>query len=778
MVCHARKGPPPDGANTRPDRKAQSDGIDFSSWTRPGEPGQVRLDLSVADIHCAGCIKRIEDALHRHPAVTSARVNMSSRRVAVAWRTADAGADEIAGIVAALGYHVRPFDADRGRDEQDAARGRELLLALAVAGFAAGNVMLLSVSVWSGAQDATRILFHWLSALIAIPAIGYAGRPFFRSAWSALRVRSLNMDVPISLAVILATAMSLYETAHHGEQTYFDAAVMLLFFLLVGRYLDHLMRSRAHSALTHLLSLSAKSATVVSPEGARTTIAIQDIEPGMIVAVAAGDGIPVDGTIVEGVSDLDVSAMTGESAPATASPGDTVHEGTVNLTGALAVRVSASAEQTLLASIITMMEAAEHSKARYVRLADAAARIYAPLVHGIAALTFLGWMWASGGDWHFALFTAIAVLIITCPCALGLAVPVVQIVASGVLFRRGIMLKDGSALERLAQIDTVVFDKTGTLTLGRPKLVSPAIMEVEQLAIAAGLAVHSNHPLSKAITALAASRTVEPARVEDVIERPGLGLSGRYGAIAVRLGRAAWCEPDRPVNSDPDTAHQLELCLKIGDGRARTFRFEDELRDDAVTVVEQLKQNGFRVEILSGDRPEAVAHVAGELKVDDYRAQWTPAAKAAHVAGLNAGGRHTLVVGDGLNDAPALAAGHASIAPSSASDAGRIAADFVFLGDRLQPVVFAIDTARRARRLVMQNFALATLYNMIAVPLAILGYASPLIAAIAMSASSLVVTGNALRLRLDTAKNRHAERTIVPSADGTRPPDHIRRSVA
>ena len=778
MVCHARKGPPPDGTNAGPDNTARCNGLDFASWVTPGEPGQVRLDLSVPDIHCAGCIRRIEDALHRHPAVTSARVNMSSRRVAVAWRSMDAAAGEIADIVASLGYQVRPFDAEQGRDEADAARGRELLLALAVAGFAAGNVMLLSVSVWSGAPEATRILFHWLSALIAIPAIGYAGRPFFRSAWSALRARSLNMDVPISLAVILAAALSLYETLHHGEQTYFDAAVMLLFFLLVGRYLDHLMRTRAHSALTHLLSLTAKSATVQSAEGTHTIVAIRDIEPGMIVAAAAGERIPVDGVIIEGTSDLDVSTMTGESAPTTVSPGDSVHEGTVNLTGDLMIRVSASAEQTLLAGIITMMEAAEHSKARYVRLADAAAKVYAPLVHGIAALTFLGWLWASGGDWHFALFTAIAVLIITCPCALGLAVPVVQIVASGVLFRHGIMLKDGGALERLAQIDTVVFDKTGTLTLGRPRLVSPAIIEVGQLAIAAGLAAHSNHPLSKAITALAASRTIEPAKVEQVTEEPGRGLSGTCNGQLVRLGHAAWCEPDLSVDSPTRAPHQLELCLKIGDSRVRSFRFEDELRDDARAVIDELKQRDFRIEILSGDRPDAVAHVAGELAVDDYRAQWTPAAKATHVASLNASGRKTLVVGDGLNDAPALAAGHASIAPSSASDAGRVAADCVFLGDHLQPVVFAIDTARRARRLVMQNFALAALYNMVAVPLAVLGYATPLIAAIAMSTSSLVVTGNALRLRLNTAKLRPADRTIAFSADGPRPPDHVRRNVA
>lgn len=726
----------------------QSDKTDFADLARPFTGGAMQLELMVPDIHCAGCIARIESTLHAHPAVTAARVNMSSKRVTVSWRADQASANELASRIEALGFSVQPVEAGHSSEDQDKARGRELLSAMAVAGFAAGNIMLLSVSVWSGAPDATRVLFHWLSALIAIPAVAYAGRPFFRSAWSALKARSLNMDVPISLAVILACGMSFYETAQGGQHTYFDAAVMLLFFLLVGRYLDHQMRARAHSALSQLKSLTAKSAQVVQPDGTRLDTPIADIAQGMIVFVGPGTHIPVDGVILHGSSDIDVSAMTGESIPQPVFKGATVHEGTINLTGELEIQVSASCGETLLASIVAMMEQAETTKARYVRLADTAARIYAPLVHGIAALTFFGWLWASNGDWHLALLTAIAVLIITCPCALGLAVPVVQTVATGVLFRNGILLKDGAALERLAQIDTVVFDKTGTLTLGRPQLVSPTVIDIDQLAVAAGLAVHSNHPLSRAITALAAQRNIAAASIDEIVEHPGAGLRGLYQGTPVRLGSRTWCTTG-PEDSDA-SSDQLEICLKVGNAKVHAFHFEDELRADAKDVVADLQRRNFPVALVSGDRPQAVAHVARKLGIANHLAPWSPEAKASYVSGLNNSGRKVLMVGDGLNDAPALSSAHASMAPSSATDAGRTAADLVFLGERLRPILIAHDVAKRARRLVMQNFSLALAYNLIAVPLAVCGYASPLVAAIAMSSSSVLVTANALRLRLHT----------------------------
>ena len=627
-------------------------------------------------------------------------------------------------------------------EDHDRQHSKLLLRSLAVAGFAAGNVMLLSVSVWSGAESATRDLLHWISALIALPAVLYAGQPFFRSAAKALTHWQLNMDVPISLAVVLAAAMSLYETATGGAHAYFDAAVMLLFFLLAGRTLDHMMRIRAKSALTGLVALQATSATVVAEDGKHRQLPIDQVTPGMKVAVAAGETVPVDGTICEGRSDLDRAIVTGESTPEVIEPGSQVEAGTTNLTGPVILTVSAVGEQTILAEIVRLMNAAERGRAGYVLLADRAARIYAPLVHLAAALAFLAWLWMSS-DWHFALLTAISVLIITCPCALGLAVPAVQVVASGKLYGNGILVKDGAALERLAEIDTVVFDKTGTITSGEPQLAAMDAMPSEHLSVAAGIARASTHPLSKALYRHAADRGVEIAAVQDIREVPGYGMSGVWQGQTVRLGSRAWCEAD-----DDGTGTGPELCLRIAGAGARVFRFEDQIRPGAAEAIEALHKHGLKTFLLSGDRQASVNNVALQTGIQQALAEHKPADKAGFIQALQESGRKVLMVGDGINDAPALGAAHASMAPSSAADVSGNSAGVLFLGNSLEAVSQAYTTAKTARRLVHQNFAFAAAYNAVAVPVAIAGLASPLVAAIAMSSSSIVVTLNALRLRL------------------------------
>lgn len=734
-------------------RSLQIADFDEEPFVRTLPDGRSHIDLVVSGLRCGGCIARVEGALKANAAVSSARVNLSTGRVGVDWDACQAGARDIVSIVEGLGYEARPFDAAAHAGRSDDAEGRLLLRALAVAGFAAGNVMLLSVSVWAGADAATRDLFHWLSALIALPAVAYAGRPFFASAFSALGAGRLNMDVPISLAVVLAAAMSLYETIGHGEQTYFDASITLLFFLLSGRVLDHMMRARARSAVTRLLALSASSALVVTDDGETRTVPIDRIGPGTIVLVAAGERVPVDGTVTDGASDIDRSLVTGESLPERLLPGGQVLAGTLNLSAPVRVRVTATGEDTFLADVIRLMEAAESGKARYMRLADRAARIYAPAVHIAAALTFVGWMLWTGGDWRVSALTAIAVLIITCPCALGLAVPAVQVVANGVLFQRGVMVKDATALERLAEVDTVVFDKTGTLTMGQPRMVAPEKVDVQALALAAGLARESRHPLSRALVDTVQDLGIKPADVGSIVEHPGYGLEGRVRGKTVRLGSADWCgatlsdDASGCIDGDVDDA-QIALCLEAGDGTVTVFRFEDQLKVDARETVSDLAARGLGVEILSGDRRAVVAATAHDLGIECFVASANPQGKVDHLEGLRAEGKRVAMIGDGINDAPALAAGYASMAPGGASDVGRAAADFVFLGDRLQSVALAVSVAKSARRLIMQNFGLAVAYNLIAVPVAVLGFASPLVAAIAMSVSSLVVIGNALRLRL------------------------------
>ncbi|MBN9072860.1 MAG: cadmium-translocating P-type ATPase [Rhizobiales bacterium] len=691
--------------------------------------GTRQVELSVPTVHCAACIRTVERSLLDLPGVTGARVNLSTRRVSVKWR--DGTMPPIAATLASIGYVPNLFDASQeGRDRTLT----ELVRAVAVSGFAAANIMLLSVSVWSGAEGATRDLFHWVSALIAIPALIFAGWIYYRSAWNALRHGRMNMDVPIAIGVTMAYALSLYETMTHGDHAYFDASVTLLFFLLIGRTLDHVMRGRARSAVAGLARMQPRGAVVVEQDGRRDYRNVAEIRPGDRVLVAAGERIPVDCVVESGASDVDASITSGESAAQPVAPGTELRAGMLNLTGPLTLHVLRPAADSFLAEMTRMMEAAEGGRARYRRIAESVSALYAPVVHLTAFLTFLGWM-AWDGNWHKAITIAIAVLIITCPCALGLAVPIVQVVAARRLFEAGIMLKDGAALERLADIDTVIFDKTGTLTLGSPRLVNADRIAPEHLAIARELASHSRHPVSRAIMAVSSSGG--PA-LQSVSEVPGCGVEGRLGEDVWTLGRAPWAAP-QSLDAKGTVLARNGLAVVSLD-------FDDRLRPAAHSTIETLAHQGLAVEMLSGDARQRCDEAAGRLGIEHYSAELLPSGKVDRIRNLADKGRRVLMVGDGLNDAPALAAARVSMAPGTAADIGRNAADFVFLGDSLDAVTLAMSVARRAGRLVRENIALAIVYNVIAVPIAIFGYVTPLIAAIAMSASSLLVIGNALRL--------------------------------
>ncbi|MCJ8052186.1 cadmium-translocating P-type ATPase [Shinella curvata] len=710
--------------------------------SRPLGEGLRQSDLSVPGVHCGTCITTVEGAVKALPEVASARVNLSTRRVSVVWKEEVAGRrtdpQAIAAAIAATGYDTHLFAL--GAEGDDRLRN-QLIRAVAVAGFAATNIMLLSVSVWSGAEDATRDLFHWISAFIAGPTLIYSGRFFYQSAWNALRHGRTNMDVPIALAITLSYAVSLWETLHSAEHAWFDATVSLLFFLLIGRTLDHVMRDRARSAITGLARLSPRGAMVVRPDGSRDYRPVEDIAVGEHLSIAAGERIPVDCRVLSGASDVDRSIVNGESDPLAAQPGTQLEAGAMNLTGSLLVEAVATARNSFLSEVIGLMEAAEGGRARYRRIADRAAQIYSPAVHLLALVSFLGWGFYDG-DWKHAMLVAIAVLIITCPCALGLAVPVVQVVAAGRLFAGGVMVKDGSAMERLAEIDTAVFDKTGTLTLGKPRLVDRDKLNRANLALAAALAAHSRHPLSLAL----AGAVNGPTPVIDAVrEVAGGGLEAETPQGLLRLGNRAFAA-GKAVEGEE--GHGLSEVVLSRDGAVlETFRFEDAVRTGAAEAIGALKQEGIDMAILSGDRAPAVGRIAGALGIARWRAALSPREKTEAVAERAASGHRVLMVGDGINDAPALAAAHVSIAPATAADVGRQAADFVFLHESLEAVPFAYETARRAGNLIRQNFALAIGYNVIAVPIAILGHATPLIAAVAMSTSSIIVVVNSLRLR-------------------------------
>ena len=705
----------------------------IATATRPQAATQM---LSLPNIHCAACIGQIEAALLAAPGVQFARVNLTHRRASVVARPG-VTAEALVAVLAAAGHEAHELAPDVLSATEADRQGRALLMRVAVAGFSMMNIMILSVAVWSGAGDGTRAMFYWISAAIALPTVAYAAQPFFRSAIVSLRAGRLGMDVPISLAILLACGISVTETLQGGQHAWFDAAVSLTFFLLAGRYLDHRTRAAARSAAAMLSALEVPRAWRVGPIGVQE-VAVADLVPGDLVLVRPGGRMPVDGVVTTGQSEVDRAILTGESLPVFAGAGSVVSAGETNLTGPLTLRVTHAGRDSSLHRMADLVAVAEVARNRYTALADRAARIYAPAVHILSAGAFLVWLGLTG-DARLSLNIAAAVLIITCPCALGLAVPAVVTAASGRLFRQGFLIKDGTALERLAQANVVVFDKTGTLTLGVPHVRSLAGQGRDVLAVALALADGSAHPLAQSLATACRAAGVKAARVTTIAEVPGSGVTGQWRGQTVQLGRADWVGA---AACDTIATH-----LRIGISEPVSFRFDDSLRPGAVQAIDGLRALGLRVILLSGDAPGPVNALADQVGIVERAANLRPQDKVARINALTAQGHRVLMMGDGLNDTAALAAALVSIAPASGIDAARVASDIVLLGQSLTQVADSVRIARIATQRMRQNFAISIAYNIIAVPFALLGLATPLMAALAMSASSITVSLNAMRMR-------------------------------
>lgn len=721
-------------AGARAPRPEAAERYDLKRHVVRRDDGAHEMTLAVDGLQCGACVWLIEQVLSRETDLRTGRVNMTTGRLRLVWNGPSADADRYVARVESLGYRLIPFDTASLAAPQD----RYLLRAVAVAGFAAGNVMLLSIGIWAGQAGmlghigpATAALLHWVSALVAMPAIAYAGQPFFASAITALRRRRTNMDVPVSLGVLLVTGMSLAQTVRGGADTYFDSAVTLLFFLLIGRLLDQRARGRARATVAQLLLLRATEVGVLRPDGTVDRMPQESVQPGDRVLVAGGERIGVDGIVESGAASIDASLITGESLPVAACAGTAVHAGTLNMGAALVVRATATGPGTLLAECVRLIEAAESRRGRFVVLADRVARRYAPAVHLCALLTFLGWYFGAGAPAEQALLTAASVLIITCPCALALAVPAVQVIATGRLFQDGMLLKSATALERLADVDTVVFDKTGTLT--EPLLALTECPDRGALHLAATLAAASRHPLCRSLLA-AAGRT---AAADGVTEHAGQGISSGD----TRLGSRSFCGVAGAAEAGP------ELWLTRCGAPPVRFGFSERPRRDAAQALDRLRAMGFDIRLLSGDAAAPVARIAGELGVADWRAGCSPVEKVAAIEALRHAGRKVLMVGDGLNDSPALAAALVSSSPSTAADVSQTVADLVFQGADLAPVATALDIARKARQVMRQNLLLSLGYNVVMIPLAVSGHVTPWLAAAAMSGSSMLVMANSLRIR-------------------------------
>ncbi|MBI0537505.1 heavy metal translocating P-type ATPase [Roseomonas sp. KE2513] len=711
--------------------------VDFAARAVPSRGGaEHSLDLMVAGLTCGACVWLVEQALAADTDVLRARASLATRRLTVTWRGPAERAEALASLVARLGFQVAPWSAACLRATED-EEGKALLRALGIAAFGASNVMMLSVAVWVGSDmgEGTRGLMHWLAALIALPVVLVAGMPFYRSAVGAIRAGRVNMDLAVSLGVLATTAMSLSEAVRNGPYTWFDGATALLALLLGGRVLDRAARRRARQACAELLALQSAEVTRLEADGTAHRLGAEAVRPGDRLLVAPGERLALDGVLEEGEALLDTAATSGESLPRRFAAGAAMPAGAVNLGAALVQRVTAGAAEGSLAAVARLLERAEQARGRYVSVADRAARLYVPVVHMVAAATFLGWWLGVGVSWQAALVPAVASLIVTCPCGLAIAVPAVQVVAVGALFRRGVLVGSPTALERLAACDVAVLDKTGTLTTGRPELLPDPARPEGALEAAAALAASSRHPLSRA---LVAACPVPVHAAEAVEEIPGAGLL--HGEE--RLGSASFCGAGESMEQEGPT-----LWYRAGPQAAPVaFRFADPLRPDAAEAVEALRRLGLEVELLSGDAPAAVARAAASLGIAKWRAAATPTDKAARIEALRAAGRRPLMLGDGINDAAALALAHASATPAGGTDLAQAAADLVLRAEGLSALPAAVRTARRAQRAARQNIAFSLAYNIVAVPMAVLGFVTPLIASLVMASSSLAVILNALRV--------------------------------
>jgi Cu2+-exporting ATPase len=704
---------------------------DFAPHARDVGKGVHELDLMVSGLTCGACVWLVEQALAAEPDVIKARASLSARRLTVAWRGDAARARDLAALVARLGFKIAPWSPACLRATED-AEGRALIRALGIAAFGSMNVMLVSVAVWVGSdmEPATRHLMHWLAALIGLPTVLVAGMPFYRSAWDAIRAGRVNMDLAVSIGVLATTLMSVSETFRNGDYTWFDGATSLLALLLAGRVLDRAMRRKARQSMAELLALQEGTVELALADGTTRGVPAEAVRAGDRLLVAAGERLRLDGTAAEEVL-LDTSATTGESIPRHLPQGEALPAGAVNMGQPFLLTVAAAAKDGSLAQLARLLERAEQGRGRFVSIADKAARLYVPVVHVVALATFLGWWLGVDVAWQAALVPAVAALIVTCPCGLAIAVPAVQVAAVGALFRRGVLVASPTALERLATADHAVLDKTGTLTEGHPVLLEGDLVDPAVLRDAASLARASRHPLAQALVRACPDAPMP----EGVREIPGRGLVRG----SARLGSPAFCGlPD-------DQGSGMTLCWCVAGEAPVVFRFADRLRGDAGQAVAELQALGLDTELLSGDSAGEVEAAAAAVGIGPWEARATPADKAHRMETLKAGGRHPLMVGDGINDAAALALAHVSVSPGTGTDLAQAASDIVLRGEGLTALPAAIRVARRAQALAKQNIAFSLVYNVVAVPMAVLGFVTPLIAALVMASSSMIVILNALR---------------------------------
>ena len=724
------------------------------------EIGQEReIHLLVEGIHCAACVWLIEHSLNKLPGVLSARVNLSAKRLLLRWDNDRIKLSEILAALARVGYAATPFDPE-------AAEGilkkqtRDLLFRITFAGFTMMNLLWISIALYAGADEGEyRSLFHWLGFALATPTLFYSGWPFLKGAWTSVRTGHLGMDLPIAIGATVTWAYSSWVTFLDlpDHQVYFDTVVNFIFVILIGRHLEGVSKRHAVAATQRLLDLQPRVATLLQ-NSEEKTVPIRRVRPGDKVLVKPGAKIPVDGIVLDGVSRVDEAMLTGESNPIVKHPGDRVSAGTVNTHGALTIEVTGTLNDTALGRIIRLVEEAQASKAPIQCTADRIVPWFVAATLSLATLTFFIWFHK---DFEIALMAATSVLIITCPCAFGLATPMAIAVASGQGARHGILVKTGAVLETLSHVEHFVFDKTGTLTEGRMRVVqvlsSNALSSERLLQYAAAAERFSEHSIARAILDEAKNRQASPEALQttDFNSSPGLGISARVEQRLLLIGTLQWLK-DHRVSVDEALLSQgkplenqgISLVHIAMDGQhAGIICIADQIRDDARSLIEDLRSRNIQMTLLSGDRKTVAEAVAQQLGGMQVIAEVLPEDKDKVIAELQAKGQLVAMVGDGVNDAPALIRADVGIAIGSGTDVSLESADIVLMSDELRKISLAVALSKRTLKTIRQNIMISFAYNVIMVPLAMSAMITPLVAAISMPVSSLLVIGNAARIR-------------------------------
>ena len=732
-----------------------------ADFVAAGQGGEREAVLMLGGITCAACVWLIEQQLLRLDGVVRVDLNYSTHRARVVWDNDRTALSDILLRIQSTGYTAAPYDVQKVEVQAQKER-KQSIVRLAVAGLAMMQTMMFAVPTYFYGGDIEPLylsILHWGGFLMALPAVFYSAQPFYRGAWRDLKNRRVGMDTPIALAIVMTFAAGIYSLATNaGQGMYFESIAMLVFFLLGGRFMEQIARRKAGSAAERLVKLVPafchKMAGFPADEEVEEAVVAQ-LQSGDVVLVKPGEVVPADGTVLSGESEVNEAMLTGESLPVAKVRDAKVVAGTLNTTGPLVVRIDSAGSGTRLAHIVRLLDRALAQKPRLAEMADryASAFVFGELL--LAVPVFAGWTWYA--DAQTALWITVALLVITCPCALSLATPTALAASTGTLAAEGVLVGGKQSLETLAQIDDIVFDKTGTLTKGElsvSRIIGLGrLKNDEALAVAQALERHSEHPVARAILRCPLSDGLPHIRVGQRVNRVGHGVSAQIDiggkTLVWALGRAGFVAETAGA-LPPDAAHIAHegsmVFLGNSEGFQTAFLLEDGIKDGAAGMAAELKKRGMRLHLLSGDRTAAVAHVAAQLGLDEYCAEAAPEDKLAYVEGLQRQGRKVLMVGDGINDAPVLARADVSAAVAGGADVARDGADVVLLGDDMGVLPLMIDQAVRTRAVIRQNLSWASAYNIIAVPLAVLGYVKPWIAALGMSASSLLVLGNALRL--------------------------------